>query len=162
MPPCPGIPGILRSATRPPAMRSSPTLVGRRASAAVRPLPTAISEVIGDAPSIRVRSSTWPPSSRMAMVTFQLFFFASASAAAVIRRQSSRVRQGLVFIGRDGNAACRCSGGGAFFQLDAEPHQPRDALLQVLLDLLALGDVADQHHGADGPTVEPASRRGGA
>ena len=66
---------------------------------AVVPLATAMRALAGDAPSMRTRCSRCPPSSRMAMQTFQLFFLASASAAAEILRQSSRVSIGRVFMG---------------------------------------------------------------
>src|SRR5205814_9155457 len=83
---------------RPPLMRSSQTSVERRVSAAVLPLATAVRALKGDAPSMRTRCSRCPPSSRMAIDTIQLFFLASASAAAEILRQSSRVSIGRVFM----------------------------------------------------------------
>jgi len=79
-------------------MRSCQASVERRDSAAVRPFSTAMRALAGDAPSMRARCSRWPPSSRIAITTFQLFLRASASAAAVILRQSSSVSIGLVFI----------------------------------------------------------------
>ena len=66
---------------------------------AVYALAGAICAEIGAAPSRRCNHSRWPPSSSMAMTTFQLFLRASASQAAIIFLQSSSVRQGLVFIG---------------------------------------------------------------
>src|SRR5690348_13765574 len=84
---------------RPPLMRSSQTSVERRVSAAVLPFAIAVRALNGDAPSMRMRWRRCPPSSRMATDTIQLFFFASASAAALILRQSSRVSIGRCFIG---------------------------------------------------------------
>ena len=70
----------------------------RRVVAAVRAFSTAIAELAGVAPSMRTRCSRCPPSSRIAMTTFQLLRRASASAAALILRQSSRVSSGRVLI----------------------------------------------------------------
>ena len=89
------IPGRLSMATRPPATISSSALVGRLNRAAVRALCVAISAEAGCVPSSRCKSTRWPPSSTMAMTTFQPFPIASASAAAATRRASARVRANL-------------------------------------------------------------------
>src|SRR5580765_1908248 len=96
-PPWIGRTGMLRSAFLPALTRSSQFLVVRRDTAALRPFSIATCALNGVAPSRRTSHSMWPPSSRMAIVTFHLFLRASASAAAPIFLQSSRVRQGLLF-----------------------------------------------------------------
>src|SRR5260221_11373880 len=47
----------------------------------------------------------------------------------------------------------------ACLELYAERHQPGDAFLEVLLDLLAFGQVLDEDHRADDRAVEGAQRR---
>ena len=51
----------------------------------------AAAALIKGAPSIRCIQSAWPPASQMAMLTAQLFFSASCSAAAAIFLTSARV-----------------------------------------------------------------------
>src|SRR5215470_792569 len=79
-------------------MRSSQALVARRVTAAVRAFAVATSAVIGPAPSRRSRYRRKPASSTMAMLTFHLFFWASARQAPAICWTSDDVRAGLLRI----------------------------------------------------------------
>src|SRR3546814_4539880 len=76
-----------RKALRPLPTMSSRFLVDLREKAAALALPWLIQVDCTGAPSRRWKCSRWPPSSVMAMLTFQSFFFASASAAAAIRSE---------------------------------------------------------------------------
>ena len=66
-----------------------------------------VSALIGGAPSIRANHSRWPPSSQMAIDTFQWLPCAWARAAAPMDCTSARVRAGRCFMGGSGTGGWR-------------------------------------------------------